>query len=427
MSRVEALVNEVASERVVKSPAWVAVLIVAAAFLVRILFNVYVVGTQQVGLELFPDGKDYDALSLSLATGTGFAIHGVPNTFRPPGYPFFLAALYMIFGHSYVAVKIVQSLLGALTCLMIFLIGQQLFSRRVGVIAATIATVYPLLVVYTGFLLSEVLFVFLSTFFLYALVRFRECTSWRWMAAAGLVLGAMNLTRPVTLLLPAVLFVCFWIELKAKRRAAMIAGMLALWMLIPIVPWTIRNYTVRQAFILIADHHWLSVYIGNNRTILQKPDAIGGWLEPEQIEGFQPTFKTGDYRSAALSFWRQHLLYEPWELLRLEAHKLKRFWSVFPTSSRTTYRDAMISLFSYGLLLPFFVVGLVLSLKMPNAPWVLIFWILHFCLMTLVVYGSTRLRAPVEPVVLLFSAFALERAWARCVGEPGNLSLQRVA
>jgi 4-amino-4-deoxy-L-arabinose transferase-like glycosyltransferase len=417
MSRAEALVNAGTSERIVESPAWAAVFIVAAALLVRILFNVYVVGMQQVGLELFPDGKDYDALGLSLATGTGFAIHGVPNTFRPPGYPLFLAALYKIFGHSYVAVKIAQSGLGALTCLMIFLIGQRLFSRRVGVFAATLAAVYPFLVLYAGFLLSETLFVFLSTVFLYMLVRLRERCASQWVALGGLVLGVMNLVRPVTLMIPALLFFWAWIEFGAKRKAVVIASLLAIWMMVPILPWTIRNYMVTHSYILIEDHHWLSMYVGNNRTILQNPGAIGGWLEPEQIEGFKPTFKTEDYRSATLSFLRQYLLHEPWELLRLEAHKLKRFWSIFPTSSRTTYRDTMVSVFSYGLLLPLFVIGMILSLRSDQRSWILIIWIVNFCFVTLIAFGTTRFRAPVEPAIILFAALALEKGWARLTGE----------
>ncbi|HEV8540603.1 MAG TPA: glycosyltransferase family 39 protein [Nitrospiraceae bacterium] len=417
MSRAEALVNEGASERVAESPARVVVFIVAAAFLVRILFNVYIIGMQEAGLELFPDGKDYDALGLSLATNTGFAIHGVLNTSRPPGYPFFLAALYMIFGHSYAAVKIVQSLLGALTCLMIFLIGQRLFSRRVGVIAATLATVYPFLVLYAGFLLSETLFVFLSTVFLYVLVRLRERYASQWIALGGLVLGAMNLIRPVTLMIPVLLFFWAWVEFGTKRKAVVIASLLAIWMIVPILPWTVRNYLVTHSYIFIDDHHWVSVYTGNNRTILQNPDAIGGWLEPEQIEGFKPTFKTEDYRSATLFFLRQYLLHEPWELLRLEAYKLKRFWSVFPTSSKTTYRDAMISVFSYGLLLPLFVIGMILSLRSHQRPWILIIWIVNFCFVTLIALGTTRYRAPVEPAIVLFASLALEKGWARLAGE----------
>lgn len=377
----------------------------ACALLVRLLFNASVTGMENAGLELFPDGKEYDALGLSLASGSGYEQHHAPDTFRPPGYPLFLAAVYALFGHSFAAVKILQSLLGAGTCVMILLLGERLFTRRVGVIAGAIAAVYPFLVVYTGFMLSEGLFIFLSTIFLFALVRLRETFSLRWVAAAGLMLGLMNLTRPVALLLPALLFCWLWIELGSKRRAAIIAATLMLWMMVPILPWTVRNYLVTHSFILISDHHWAALYSANNSKILQDHEKIGGWTEPEHLE---------DYRSAYFAFLRHTLVHEPMEMLRLEFYKLVRFWSIVPTSSKTTSRDAMVSLFSYGLLLPFFVVGMILALNLPQRPWVLYVWILHFCLMTLIVYGSTRLRSPIEPVFLLFSAAAMDKVWVWC-------------
>ena len=386
----------------------VPILLFACALLVRILFNVYVTGIDNAGLDLYPDGKDYDALGWSLATGSGYEINHAPNTFRPPGYPMFLAAVYALFGHSVAAVKVLQSILDAATCVMLLLIGERLFTRRVGVIAAAIAAVYPFLVVYTGFMLSEALFVFLSTVFLYTLVRLRENYTWRWAAAAGLVLGVMNLTRPVTLLLPALLFFWLWLEVRAKWRAAVIAGVLAIWMLVPILPWTVRNYLVTHSFILIADHHWAALYAGNNSKILQDPEKIGGWVQPEGVE---------DYRAAYLAFIRHTLVHEPWEMVRLEFHKLHRFWSIVPTSSRTTFRDTLISFCSYGVLLPFVVGGIARSLKMPQPPWLLFFWILNFCLMALILYGSTRFRSPIEPALLLFGALALEKVWvSRRVG-----------
>lgn len=374
----------------------------ACALFVRILFNVSVTGMENAGLELFPDGKEYDALGLSLANGSGYEQHHVPDTSRPPGYPFFLAAVYALFGHSIIAVKVLQSILDAAACVMILLIGERLFMRRVGVIAGCLAAGYPFLVVYTGFMLSEGLFIFLSTVFLYTLVRLRETFSLRWVAAAGLVLGVMNLTRPVTLLLPAALFGWLWIEVGSTRRAGMIAGLLTLWMLVPIIPWTVRNYLVTHSFILIDDHLWETLYAGNNHAILHDPEKIGGWVQPVNVD---------DYRGESLAFIQHTLVHEPLEWVRLEWHKLHRFWSIVPTSSRTTERETIISLCSYGLLLPFCAAGLARSLKLPQPPWVLVTWILYFCFMTLIVYGSTRLRSPIEPVLLLFGAVAMERAW----------------
>ena len=342
-----------------------------AAFLMRLIFNVYVMGIDDAGIERFPDGKDYDALALALAGGTGYEIDQSPNTFRPPGYPFFLAAVYALAGHSFAVVKVLQSL----------------------------------------FLLSETLFVFLSMVFLYMLIRLRGNWAWWDVALAGLVLGLMNLTRPVALLLPGLLFFWLWGELGAKRRAAMIAGLLALGMLVPIVPWTVRNYVATQSFILIDDHHWLGLHIGNNRTIMEMPDKIGGWLEPALVEGSRESFRAADYRAAYVSFMRD-LLQRPLDLLRLEGYKLMRFWSVVPTSSKTTPRDAVISILSYGLLLPLALLGVALSFRSVEKPWLLIVWTLNFCLMSLIAFGSTRFRAPVEPVLVLFGALALERAWA---------------
>ncbi|MDO8546198.1 MAG: glycosyltransferase family 39 protein [Nitrospirales bacterium] len=386
----------------------VIVAVFAGALLVRILFNVYLVGMDNPGFALFPDGEEYDALARSLTAGTGFAVDQAPNTFRPPGYPFFLAAIYGLVGPSYPAVKFVQSVLGALTCVFVLLIGARLFSYRVGVIAASIAAVYPFLVVYTGFLLSETLFVFLSSIFLYALVRLREHYSVRWAAVAGFILGLMTVTRPMTLLLPALLLVWAWIEFGDRRRAVMIVGVMVVMMLVPIAPWAVRNYAVTNAFIPISSHLWAGLYAGNNPVILRDPEAIGGSIQPEGVE---------DYRAAYLSFMSHTLRHEPLELLRLEGHKLKRFWSVLP---KTSERDRIISACSYGLLLPLFLVGMYLSLRSPQKPWILFAWILNFCLVTLVTHGSTRFRLPVEPVVILFASLTLERLWVKFGSAPAG-------
>src|SRR5439155_345371 len=393
------------------------ILLFAGALLVRILFNVYIVGFEDSGFQLYADSKDYDALGLSLASGSGFADNHAPNTYRPPGYPFVLAAIYGLLGHHYAAVTIVQSVLGALTCVFVLLIGERLFTQRVGMIAATIAAVYPFLVVYTGFVLAETLLVFLATLLLYVLARLRERPSTGWIALGGIVLGIINLTRPATIFLPIALFFWLWIEFGSRRRALVIATAMIVWMLLVILPWTVRNYAVTHSFVLIntSNYYWSALYGANNRTIMQDPETIGGWIEPGRVEGYRPDFLLEDYRSAFFSFLRHYLGHEPLELLRLELYKLKRFWSLLP---KTTYRDQIISLFSYGLLLPLFVVGLVRSLKAHPKPWLLIFWILYFCLITLVTYGSTRLRLPVEPVLILFGSVALERLWiTRRTGE----------
>src|SRR2546422_11699735 len=107
------------------------ILLFAGALLVRFLFNVYIMGFEDSGFQLYPDSKDYDSLGLSLASGSGFADNHSPSTYRPPGYPFFLAAIYGRLGHHYAALTVFQSILESITGLMFLKIGEHLFTRRV--------------------------------------------------------------------------------------------------------------------------------------------------------------------------------------------------------------------------------------------------------------------------------------------------------
>jgi hypothetical protein len=100
------------------------------------------------------------------------------------------------------------------------------------------------------------------------------------------------------------------------------------------------------------------------------------------------------------------LLHRPLDLVKLEMHKLKRFWSLFP-KTQTPGRDAAINLLSYGWLLPLFLAGMALAARLPRPPWILYVWVAYFCLLTLVMHGTTRYRLPVEPVILLFGSFTL--------------------
>lgn len=377
----------------------------ATALIVRLLFNALLIGMETPTQDTFSDWKEYDLVGMSLASGTGFTIYGQPYLIHPPGYPLFLGLLYLLFGHSYAAVKVAQSLLGALTCVVILLVGERLFTRRVGLVAAALAAVYPHLVYYSGILMSETLFVFLSTLCLYALVRLREDPSPRRMALAGLVLGLASLTRPMLLFMPALLLVWMWVELGSTRRALVVTATLWLWMALVILPWTVRNYVVTGTFVPIVATHWVTLYGANNPTILANQDAVGGWVDPEPMT-------PDEYRAAYLAFMSEMLFQRPLDLVKLELHKLKRFWSLFP-KTQTPGRDALINLLSYGWLLPLFLAGMILAARMQPAPGILYLWVAYFCLLTLVLHGTTRYRQPLEPVILLFAAFTLVRVWDR--------------
>jgi tetratricopeptide (TPR) repeat protein len=119
--------------------------------------------------------------------------HALP--FREPGYAFFLAAIYRVFGDSLTAARLVQAVLGGLTALLIYRIGASLFSRAAGAIAGAIFSFFGLAVFFTGELNETTLVVFLVVLSSYLLLRARQGSAYLNCALSGALLGLAFLSR----------------------------------------------------------------------------------------------------------------------------------------------------------------------------------------------------------------------------------------
>ncbi len=163
-----------------------------------------------------------------------------PDPFRTPGYPLFLALIFFLAGSSTLAVVFAQSLLHAVTGLVIVRLGEKaLGSLRIGVIGCVLWMIAPLPAVFAGLLLSEILF---TAFFLVLLLVLTE-TRLVYSALGGTLLGAAILIRPIGIfvwpsLIPALCLGTGWRRAIAKCTlfSAMVAAVIA--------PWLYRNYLI---------------------------------------------------------------------------------------------------------------------------------------------------------------------------------------
>ena len=145
-----------------------------------------------------------------------------------PLYPLFLRGLVA----TGLAPRYVQVLLGAVSCVLLALIGRTLWGPGTGLIAALCAALYGPAVYFTGSLLPPVLAVFLVLSLLAALL-WTDQRSNRWaLLGIGLLLALCLLAAPqVALFAPAVLW---WLWIGGKQRACWAcalgtAGALVLW------------------------------------------------------------------------------------------------------------------------------------------------------------------------------------------------------
>ena len=187
----------------------------------------------------------------------GFADGGdgtAPTLIRLPGYPLFLALCFRIFGDDqYNAVMLVQTLVDLGTCVLLWDLVRRIFGKRAAMVVLWMAALCPFTANYVAAPLTETLTLATIALAFYGLYRWREegngWNRWTWVIAGSLTYSL--LLRPEQgLLAAAVVPAMLGVALRnngLKRAVAPVVAV-ALCVILPLVPWTIRNWTTFHVF-----------------------------------------------------------------------------------------------------------------------------------------------------------------------------------
>ena len=201
-----------------------------------------------------------------------FPDQGIPTTFRAPGYPGFLAILYLLapdalrFGFA----RLVQAgLIAALAPLTALLSHQLGFSRKVSLISGIAISLYPILLFYPVGLASENLYIVLGMFSLVLILFSSKKEGWKWLILAGLLSGLTLLTRSI--FAGAILLAVLWISRyhPFKKKAALIFLLTAFGICLP---WSIRNSILMRHPAFVENSAGYNLFIGYH------PDGDGGFV-----------------------------------------------------------------------------------------------------------------------------------------------------
>ncbi|HEU4599820.1 MAG TPA: phospholipid carrier-dependent glycosyltransferase, partial [Solirubrobacterales bacterium] len=228
------------------------------------------------------DSRAYYALSKALYEEQSF---GGPefhdSSDWSPGAPFlYAAAFYATGGAREGTARIVEALLGLATILVVFALGWRLgrrdHGRWVGLFAAFAVAVYPPFIHTTGVVMSEppamLTLPAAVLAFLWASDRQRSVDPvptawgrlWPWLAP-GILLGLTATFRPEYLLV-GIAFVAlagFRTWQRCDWRLGVAGGILLLVALVlPILPWTIRNAVVLDRVVPISTGGGKALYVG---------------------------------------------------------------------------------------------------------------------------------------------------------------------
>jgi tetratricopeptide (TPR) repeat protein len=357
---------------------------------------------------------------------------------RAPLYPYFLALVGRIAGLTPAAIGAVQALLGALTCLLVALLGRRAFSPRAGLVAGWLACVSGPLIYWGGETLIETFLLPLVLFALWFTLRGRNSGRVGDGAAAGLFAGLAGIARPTALVVLPVVLSSFLFGPKEGRpplSARLRLGVIALICgggIIGLV--CLRNAVIGGDFVPVASHGGINFWTGNNARTDGKLVVVPAGIEvPPERKGednliaisvvgaekamgrkLKPSEVSSYWTGQALGWMRAH----PLAALHLYARKIYYFWAgCETTNNEDIYCFRRFSLLLSLLLLPLGPVYLPGALLMPLALYGLVlsarsfrrlFPLYAFLLLTfaLVVafFVSSRHRLPILPLALIFAS-----------------------
>jgi len=352
--------------------------------------------------------------------------------FLAPLYPYLLALLYKAVGVSLWAARLVQLVMGAGVCALVYLLGKRTLGAATGALAAAVWAVYSMSIFYDGVLVVAAIQTPLGLMAALAFTRASSKTTIPSWAIVGALIGLGALARPNGLLL--LLPVLAWMALSLRRRVSkrrLAALALAVCGLsgVVILPATVHNCLAGGDLVLVSAQGGANFYIGNGpgatgvfRVPAEFPPTRGD--DPEQQrEAFERVAEADLGQDALPSevsrfWWRKawsHIAEHPGDWGRLLAVKLGLFVNSheqgnsrdYP-SSREYSKVLLLPLPTFAAIAPLALLGMALAWRRAGARSFVLYAVVGVYAATSVAFFVlSHYRMPAVPFLVLFAANAV--------------------
>ncbi len=224
---------------------------------------------------LTSDSREYHQYAASLVNEHRYAmvylgrqslLRGqVFQSYRPPGYPFFLALSYWIFGIQTRPVLVAQALLDFFSGIFLYLVARNWLSRKYSLWAFS---GMMMVLVWVPIYMTEALFMFLFLFSLWVIAG-KKRESWLWISLAGVSWAGIILVKPEkAIFVPLFFGFLAWKNYSRKGIARAVAFGLIICALL--LPWLIREKTVHGQWVWITARSGRTFFDGSYIPIDQR-------------------------------------------------------------------------------------------------------------------------------------------------------------
>ena len=356
--------------------------------------------------------------------------HVEPTAGHPPVYVVYLAAFSELGMRSAMSHQVASALLGLGAILLAGLLGRELRSERLGLIAAFITAVYANIWVNDIVLMSEtaaIVMAFATTFFG---VRFWRSPTMRngiWFALAGALAA---LSRVELLLFMPIIGAIGLLRVRLPWRSRLTTyGVMGVVCIAALAPWVIRNNLVMQEPLTLSDGAG-TVLVQANCDLTyygdEHGDHIGGWYLycGSRTQPYGPNGELLDesqrdkvVREQALEYIQSHRT----RLLTVVVPaRIGRMWGLYQPIDqmrteiveRRPALPAWIGFWQYVVLVPFVFAGVVIQWRRREPVLVLLLWAALVTFTAATTFGNIRYRTAAEISIVMFSAITFDAIWS---------------
>ena len=387
-------------------------LILLAGFCLRLVFFLQV-KDNFLFLRPFLDAKFYHRWAVEVTAGDWAGMtRGV--FVMSPGYSYFLAVLYTLFGVGIATAVFVQLLAGVFCGWLIYLLGRRLLSREAGLLGAALYLLYAPELFFESTLLKASLINAVNTGALLA-AMLAHPAGW---VLSGFLTGCSAHLRPTALLFFPV--ITFWLW-RRSPRGGLAAAFFTGGLLLALAPVAIRNQLIGGEWVLTTAHGGMNFYTGNS-------PASRGPYEVLPFARSDPAFEQDDFLREARRLSKLNLTpaqasrywyAETWRLVRqdpareavLLLKKAAMFFNGYEPPINMDFNffrkqfGSVLALpsLTFTVLLPLAVLGMVRA-----APHLLLLgYLTVIFLSNMVFFVSSEYRFPVVPVLSLYAGWGL--------------------
>ena len=350
-----------------------------------------------------------------------------------PFYLFINLLTYYIYGSNWEALVIIQIIIGSLNCVFVYLIGEKIFSRKTGIIAAILIMLYGNLTIIDLTLEPEAILIFLNSLFILTLIKAGETTNLKYQNLlwfiSGLIIGLAIITKPNTLLVLVGVLIWLWFIKKPGVFRFKSALLLLAGVIIFVAPITIRNYVKFSDLVLVTADSGKVFFHGNG------PGANGmgradlphqGFIEESMSEPdpahtmfrktaraisnlpLKPSECSNFWFTTTLTFIKSNI--PQW--LFLELKKFYLFWNNYEVHDLDTNYKYYLTLgktplISFSIISIFGIFGMLLSLKHFRQSFLLYLIVFAYLATVLIFFSSSRYRIPAAPFLAIFAAYGI--------------------